>query len=168
MASMAIDPADVMSEGGGHLADIAEPPPLLLSEPLDPSPPLPSLRESEVVAEVHRRWAVNTSGAPSTAPDERRTFSRRIVQGARRLASVIHSNRREQQELIGALIRAVDAVAARADELAQRLHSTERHLDELLKVMSEDLVQIRAVVASAPPQQRGQRAEPEEETGPKG
>jgi hypothetical protein len=53
-------------------------------------------------------------------------------------------------ELIGDLIRAIDAVARRADELAGRITDLEVVVQEVVAVMSEDLVRILAFLEPAP------------------
>ena len=48
------------------------------------------------------------------------------------------------RELIGDLIRAVDAVAARCDEISERLAQQQTVLDDAVTILGEELTRLRA------------------------
>ena len=124
MGAVAIDPADIVNEVEAAGKPITDPAPLLLSAPLEADPAVSPLRGSAELEEMHLRWA-NQGPSVGNATD---------------------------LELVGSLIRAVDAVAARTDEISDRLRRTQEHLDELMAVLSEDLTRIRAILSTGRPQ----------------
>jgi hypothetical protein len=64
-------------------------------------------------------------------------------------ADAVAPAQQENRALIGALIRATEALAVRCDELAGRVADLEGVLEEVVNVVSEDLVQIRATLGGA-------------------
>jgi hypothetical protein len=64
-----------------------------------------------------------------------------------RLVPGLSADVRNDRDLIGELIRAVDALAARCDELADRMITLESALAELVEVFGADLTRLRAAAA---------------------
>jgi len=150
VAGVALDPRQLMSEvdARSHAVDDA---PLLLSRPVAATSPLPPVRQDPAVAALHEEWR-RVHAAGGTPP-----VARRGIRGAirARLAAVaadaVGPVQHDDRALIGDAIRAADAIALRADELAQRLADLEALVEEIVHVVSEDLVHIRAQLAGASP-----------------
>ncbi len=104
--------------------------------PTDAPPPLDPLRDNEMVRALHSEWARSSSGTPATSSWQR------VTGKARRALTLGRSNR----ELLGSLIRAVDAVARRCDELADRLAVVEGLTEDVAGTFGEDITGLRADV----------------------
>lgn len=129
-----------------------EDPPRLLSRPAEPRP-LPSpVRQSPEVATIHVHWAEmhgtlppdHAARAPQATADTPGRVRSKVR--ARMVTAATEVTRRAQQSdhaLLGELIRAVDAVAGRVDDLGVRLGELEALVQEFVDVVSEDLVSLR-------------------------
>jgi hypothetical protein len=111
------------------MTDIGDAPPKLLARPADAPEPFTHLRGQDVIGSLHSVWAA--SFGPSSLPGR----LRRRTLGVRR-----------ERELIGSLIRAVDAVALRCDEIADRLASQEALVEEVVASYGEDMTQLRVAL----------------------
>ena len=111
----------------------------MFRRPSDPSDPLPPLRGNDLIVTLHTEWA-RMHATPSAAA----TLGARIRHRARAVAfRFTHSASRE---LLADLIRAVDAVAVRCDELSGRVERLEAVADDLAGVLGEEVTQLRAAV----------------------
>jgi len=110
----------------------------MFTRPSDVLEPLPSIRNDERVATLHREWARTPipQAVQTTAPWHR--FTRL----ARRIANRAPGSL--DREMIGHLIRAVDAVAARCDEIADRLAHQQIVLNDAVTIFGEELTRLRA------------------------
>lgn len=134
VATLALDPP----------ADVKLPePPLLLQVPFEPSPSLEPMRSSSPLAELHQRWAALSVGDSSTQGPAGGIWRRPRAL----LAKLVPPG--AERELVGALIRSSDALAARTDELDRRLSTVEAALEEMLVVVSQELVQIQASLSAS-------------------
>ena len=160
VAAVALDPSDQVSDAGVTATGAQGPPagtpagagpaPLLVSRPIGASGPTPPVRGSEAVAEIHRRWAALAGGPKRPAVGGVLGRVRRGVQArVRRLARLGGAGGPSDLDLLGSLVRAVDALAARHDELAARVDNLEGALEEVVRAVSEDLVQLRATQVGA-------------------
>ncbi len=128
--------------------------PRLLSRRADPLPLPAPLKDSEVVASLHLEWArlagAGQGAAPPGAGDGgdatgsagsgvRAKVRARVVAAARADAAA-------DRALIGDLIRAVDSVARRVDEITGRVGNLELLVQEVLDRLSEDLVRVQAAL----------------------
>ena len=113
------------------MTDIGDVPPRLFRRPADAPPPFTHIRGDDVIGSLHRVWAA------SFGPTSLASRVRRGTLGVRR-----------ERELIGSLIRAVDAVALRCDEIADRLANQEALVEEVVAAYGEDLTQLRVAVAA--------------------
>jgi hypothetical protein len=115
--------------------------PSMFSRPADAPDPLPPLRSSEHIAALHREW--QRLSAPTTADESEqwrrlgRTAKRYVRRG---LGSADH-------DIVADLIRAVDAISARCDELSERLSAQQVVVDEIANIFGEELTRIRSAVA---------------------
>jgi hypothetical protein len=89
------------------------------------------------VQSLHRGWA-GLYAAPATPSNWRRLIGR-----ARRTLPFGSGDR----ALLGALVRAVDIVAGRCDELADRLAALESTTEDVVAAFGQDITQLRAEVA---------------------
>jgi hypothetical protein len=118
-----------------------EVPPATYSRPTDPPPALTPVRASSPQVELHQAWQQSASTTPGATP------SATLGHQARRLVN--RGLGRTDRELIAQLIRAVDTVAARCDELSDRLASQQVLLDEVATALTEEVTAIRAKLARA-------------------
>jgi hypothetical protein len=145
VAELAVDPRAIVSDVGdrSHQSNPVEAPSLLRHAVGTPTP-LPSIRDDPRVLEMHDEWA-SAHDQPAPVGSHGRV--------RRRVAAVVREEagpaQAEDRALIGSVIRATDAVAARCDELASRLAELESLVEEVVTVLSEDLVRLRAAVVGA-------------------
>jgi hypothetical protein len=119
-------------EGAASRADEPQAP-AILHHAVDAAPRLEPIRGGGAVDSLHHTWArvsARQAGGPS-----------RHVE---RLAPGLSGAVRDDRELIGELVRAVDALAARCDELADRVMTLEGALAEMVEVFGADLTRLRA------------------------
>jgi len=110
-------------------------PPVLLARPADVPPPLDPLRDASAIRSLHSEWA-RLHGAPATPV----TQWKRVTRKLRQTLALGSTDR----ELIGALIRGVDLIAARCDEIADRLAATEVLTSEVTNSFGRDITHVRA------------------------
>ncbi|MGH9093481.1 MAG: hypothetical protein ACRDZR_19175 [Acidimicrobiales bacterium] len=125
--------------------------PTLLHHPPGAKAPLPPVRHGEELTAVHRAWA--DAHAAEHPPDHaagRAGLDAVKARARARLASAAAAampDRGPRDAVVGDLIRAVDALASRVDELGGRLVALEELVEEVVVVTSEDLTRVRAAVA---------------------
>lgn len=113
-----------------------ETPPEMFQRPTDP-PDLPApLCAGDEIGRLHTEWARMHPAAGDTDITAGRLRNR--------VTTVAQIARGADHRLIGDLIRAVDAIAARVDELSERVntHATTTH--DVARVLSEELSQLKA------------------------
>jgi hypothetical protein len=130
-----------VSDRGSPDADL-EAAPAMFTRPSDVPDPLPSVQHGAAVTRLHSKWIHLTP----TPADPTASRWNRLVSGARRVA------RREagsiDAHLIADLIRAIDAVAARCDEISRRLEHQQVVADEMATIFGEELTRLRAQTAA--------------------
>jgi hypothetical protein len=129
-------------------------PPRLLERAPREHQTMSSMRESLDLAALHRLWAEvhgaaanDAAGRPSGA-GLRGKVVRQIGSVA---ADVSEPSLRADRALIGALIRTNDSLAIRCDELGARVVELEDLLREVVSMVGDDLVQLRASLQSTTP-----------------
>jgi hypothetical protein len=134
-----------MTEGAieqGGTGPRADEPPAMLRHAIDAAPPLDPVRPGTAVTSMHQTWArVDAAGGREDTGVRRRVA--RLVPGPSSQAL------RDDRMLIGELIRAADALAARCDELADRVMALEGALAEVVEVFGADLTRLRAAGLTA-------------------
>ena len=152
--------------GAGSTPGPSDPlaPPRLLTRPAAPPPVPPPLAQSEPIAQLHRRWS-QLHGAPGSAalpapavPDPGRgaaPAAPRIPGGVRakvraRVATAAAGVQQADRAMTGDLVRAVDAIAHRLDELSTRVSDLEALLQEVVDTVSEDLVRLQVALGVPP------------------
>ncbi|HVX21091.1 MAG TPA: hypothetical protein VHB02_07075 [Acidimicrobiales bacterium] len=92
-------------------------------------------------------WAQLHAAAPPTTagslPQKFRTKARAIA------TDLVGHDQRDDRALIESLIHAVDTLALRCDELANRLARLDDAVGEVVDVLGADLVRLRAAVGGA-------------------
>lgn len=142
--------------GGGGDGEAPPPAPRLLSRRADPEPLPPPLHDAEEVASLHRKWAQLSGAGQAISPHGpaaggaiggtggggvRAKVRARVVAAARTETAA-------DRELIGDLIRAVDKVAARVDDVAARVGNLELLVQDVLDRLSEDLARVQAALGT--------------------
>jgi hypothetical protein len=121
--------------------------PGILERPIGPGTPTPPVRQHPDVSATHALWAhVHGSVARDPAGQRTRLKSRLGARVRTAAATLAGPAQRDDRMLIGSLIRAVEALAGRCDELSQRVADLERSLTEVVATLGRDLVAIRATV----------------------
>jgi hypothetical protein len=102
---------------------------------------LEPIRANDLIGRLHTAWqrAAGRDAGPHDAPSVRLRAKSR--------AGVERIRGRADHELIGDLIRAVDAVAARCDEIAGRLSHQEIVTSEVAESLGQEVTRLRAAVA---------------------
>jgi len=147
VAEMALDPRSIVSDVSDRAHDLGSmDAPKILTHAPRVSPALPPMREDPDITALHEEWARLHVGAGPDGPEEpgvRGRIRRKVRATAAEAAA---PGQQENRALIGALIRSTEALAARCDEIAGRLADLEAVLEEVVSVVSEDLVHIRAAM----------------------
>lgn len=115
-------------------------PPGMFRRPTDPPAPLPPLRAGNSIVDMHAQWARMHQSASENA-----SFVRRLRSKAVSLRSRIGG---ADRNLLGQMVRAVDDVAARCDELAQQVSDLAISLDDLARTVGADVIRLRAEMES--------------------
>jgi hypothetical protein len=111
----------------------------MFRRPSDP-PELPvPIRGSEAITALHAEWA-----RLHAAPVASGSLVERLRRTVRAQTSRIGLG--NDRKLSGDLIRAVDAVAARCDDLSDRVSNLEVTLDDLTLILGEEVTRLRAAV----------------------
>jgi hypothetical protein len=119
--------------------------PEMFRRPSDPPEPLPQIRASNPIGTLHTEWARMHSSPPEQTSPGRR-LSKKV-----RLAASRMTNRADHR-LLGDLVRAVDAVAERCDELSERAANLEVIVDDLARILGEEVTHLRAAAESRAPE----------------
>ncbi len=140
VATVARDPRQFVGELGSieHLSD-AQVPPNFISRPIDAPAGLDPVRHTDELNALHQLWAEAHAGENGAPNDARR--SPRQQKGP---SDAIERALTFDRALIGALIRANDALAVRADVLADRLERVESLLAEVTNTLGAELTHLRA------------------------
>lgn len=144
-------------------------PPAPFHHLLGAQPPLPPVRSSSEIQELHTAWAAvheqiepgsPAPGASGRGPLERaRAAAARISAAGTTPSPEVARDLAVARDFTGALIRAADVLAVRCDELADRIAGLESALEEAVATLSEELTAARALLASRTeaPAHRNQR-----------
>lgn len=114
--------------------------PSMFTRPSDPPIPLPSIHGDARVTTLHAEWSRINSMVPQSS-----SIVGRIRQRGARYINRITG--RADHAFLADLIRAVDAIAERCDELSERLSSNQLVVDEVASILGEEVTQLRAAVA---------------------
>lgn len=120
----------------------ADPTPVMFKRQSDVPDALASVRHGDQVAQLHREWIRITAPVPVGSRSPKQRLGHMMRRFANRLPGTV------DQVFIADMIRAVDAVAARCDEIADRLEHQTIVLDDAITIFGEELTRIRADLAS--------------------
>jgi hypothetical protein len=130
-------------------------PPAMFRRPSDAPEPLVPLRNSAPITTLHAEWA--RVHAPA---DARASLRHRLGRRVRALSAKIGLG--YDPNFVGELVRALDAIAVRCDQLADRVSDLEMSIDDLSGALGEEVTRLRAAVdrtspgSSARRERRGQ------------
>jgi hypothetical protein len=148
---MAVDPLQTVTSESSS-PQVA---PKMLRRPTDAPLPFEHIRASEHLRILHLGWARLNDHAQNTPATP--TQWQRVSSKVRRTLPFGGADR----ELLGVLIRTVDAIALRCDEIADRLSVQESLMEDVTDSFGEDITHLRAelvqlrvaLAASDPPVQ---------------
>lgn len=115
-------------------------PPAMFRRPSDAPEPLVPLRTGETITAVHSEWA-----RLYTPTDTPASLRQRLGRRVRSLSARVGLG--YDPKFVGDLVRALDTVAGRCDELADRVSNLEMTIDDLSGVLGEEVTRLRAAVA---------------------
>jgi hypothetical protein len=137
-----------MNQPGDDTADGPPMPPRLLERAPREHQAMSPVRESPDFAALHRLWA-DLGTEQARQPSGRGLRAIVVRQIGSVAAEVTEPYKLADRALIDALIRTNDALAIRCDELGSRVVELEDLLREVVSVVGDDLVQVRAALESA-------------------
>lgn len=113
-------------------------PPGMFRRPADPPAPLPPLRAGTNIEQMHREWEkLHQRSLETTTSAER--LRNTLIKVSNRLGA-------RHRNVLAAIVRAVDDVAGRCDELSQRVNDLAVSLDDLARTYGEELTDLRATM----------------------
>jgi hypothetical protein len=116
-------------------------PPAMFSRPADAPAPMAPIRGIPELTRIHVEWQrMHTTPEAALQPT-----GGRLRRKAKALINRAVGN--ADRELMGDLIRAIDAVATRCDELAERLSSQQIVIGDAARIFGEEITQLRAATA---------------------
>jgi hypothetical protein len=108
--------------------------PRMFKRPSDIFDRFPPLRHGAEIAKLHREWIVRI------VPPAKPSLGQRAVRVVRRVANRAGS---VDREIIADVIRAIDALATRCDELSDRLEHQHIILDDAVTILGEEITRLR-------------------------
>jgi hypothetical protein len=129
---------ELLEKLSDHLSPNAVPEddaPSMFKRPSDVPPSLPHLRHGDQISRLHSEWIVRI------VPPERPSGGQRAIRVVRRVANRAGS---VDREIVADLIRAIDALATRCDELTDRLEHQHIVLDDTVTILGEEMTRLRA------------------------
>jgi hypothetical protein len=113
-------------------------PPRMFRTPTDPPGPLPPLRADEPMIRLHTEWA--RLHEPSISTPSRSRLRARTRALRLRLSGPVNDR------YMGDVVRAIDAIAVRCDELSERVTQLSTIADDLASSVSEEVTELRTIV----------------------
>lgn len=110
-------------------------PPSMFQRSSDVPSPLQHVRHGEQISKLHSEWIVRI------VPPVRPSAGQRAIRVIRRVSNRTGS---VDREIVADLIRAIDALANRCDELSDRLEHQSIVLNDAVTIFGEELTRLRA------------------------
>jgi len=111
--------------------------PAMFDRPSEAPAPLTPIRSGEQVTRLHSEWRRMESHPTNSR------FSRR----RRQLTGLVNrALGRGEHEFLADLVRAIDAVAERCDEIAERLQNQQRVTEQVATTLGTEVTQLRAAL----------------------
>ncbi len=118
---------------------MSEEPPVMFRQPSDPPEALPPLRSNQHIVRLHTEWArLHTTPAASKA------LSARLRGKAHSAVSRLVGT--ADHQLLGDVVRAIDAITKRCDELSERVANLQVTSDDLARALGQEITQLRAAL----------------------
>jgi hypothetical protein len=111
--------------------------PRMFQRPPDVTDQLKQLRHGPEIAKLHREWIIRI------VPPAKPSTGQRGIRVVRRILNRAGS---VDREIIADVIRAIDALALRCDELTDRLEHQHIILNDAVTILGEELTRLRAEV----------------------
>jgi hypothetical protein len=117
---------------------LGDPTPTMFRRAADVHDPLAAIQQADDVVKLHREWIrISTPQAAQSG-----ALWRRLVRVVRRIVG--KGPGAVDREMIADLIRAIDAVAARCDVIADRLDHQNVVVNDAVTIFGEELTRLRA------------------------
>src|SRR5271168_1079785 len=116
----------------------AETAPTMFTRPSDVPDPFEPVRSGEPVVSLHREW-LRIEVLPKK---QKKSPTRRFMELIRRVFDRVPGG--VDRVFVAEMIRAIDAVAVRCDEISERLTQQQIVLDEVATIFGEELTRLRA------------------------
>jgi hypothetical protein len=129
---------ELLGKLSDHLLPLApeeDAPPSMFQRSADVPTPLAHVRHGPQISKLHREWLVRI------VPPERPSTGQRAIRVIRRMSNRTGS---VDREIVADLIRAIDALANRCDELSDRLEHQSIVLNDAVTIYGEELTRLRA------------------------
>ena len=145
---MAHEPRELMQEVRARRSRIPDAP-SMLQLPVGGRAAIEPVRSHPLLQTMHEDWIrvhQDSPAARSTRQGWRSAVDRHVAEVARQsLGTDVESNRL----LIGDVIRAADALAEHCDDLGRRLMDLEALVEDVVRVVSEDVTRLTAMLIGA-------------------
>jgi hypothetical protein len=125
------------------------PTPRMFQRASDVPDPMPSVRHGEQVATLHRKWV----GVAEVVAGETTSFRDRAGRVLRRLTG--RGSFGIDRVMMSDIIRAIDAVAQRCDDISERLAHQDVLVNDVVTIFGEELTRIRVEMAAFVDQAKG-------------
>lgn len=112
--------------------------PTMFTRPSDVPEPLEPMRNGEPVVSLHREW-LRIEVLPKK---QKKSPNRRLMEMVRRVFDRVPGG--VDRVFVAEMIRAIDAVAVRCDEISERLTQQQIIVDEMATIFGEELTRLRA------------------------
>lgn len=153
MAKMARRPSDIVKDvaSKAHQLSNGDPPPLL-SHPPRPGEPLPPIRNDPAMAALHATWERVHEEERGSGHERGANAGSSVEKVLRRLAEAgiapLRRSHDADREMLGEVIRSMDTLARRVDELGTRIYELEALVEEVVMVTGEELTRVRAALST--------------------
>jgi hypothetical protein len=117
-------------------APLGDATPRMFRRPSDVGQTFAPLRNSREIMKLHREWIIRI------VPPAKPSAGQRAIRVVRRVANRTGS---VDREIIADVIRAIDALANRCDELSDRLEHQHIILDDAVTILGEEITRLRTV-----------------------
>jgi hypothetical protein len=114
----------------------------MFQRPSDVPEPMPSVRHGDQVATLHRKWV----DVAEVVDGETTSLRDRVSRVARRITG--RGSLGVDRVMMSDIIRAIDAVAQRCDDISERLGHQDVVVNDVVTIFGEELTRIRVELAA--------------------
>jgi hypothetical protein len=130
---MRVDDTNCMPDGGEA--------PTMFDFPVDQPPVFASIRSGVEVSRIHSQWRLLSSNQDSQLVSPWARVLRKVRSWVNRVLG------RTEHEFLADLIRAIDVLAARSDEISDQLGRQQHLLENVARILGEEVTHLRAKAA---------------------